>query len=158
MSSMRIRTAGPRFVLAAVAALVWLLVLLLGVWLEHQPEAPAALGLAEFVLALLVMPLVVGLALAWRQQSARHPVGMSSMAGVLAEWALLLASGLIATATDLARQIVYVSIPMNRLELLVVFAAFGLAGGLMGAAGGVVATRILRGPTHTAPGPTPLVL
>jgi hypothetical protein len=143
MSSTRIRAVGASLVLAAIAALAWLLVLLLGLWLDHHPEAPTALGIAEFVLALLVMPFGVGLALAWRQQTAAHLVGMSALAGVLAEWALLLAGGIITTVTDFERQIAYLSIPMNRLELLAVLMAFGLAGGLMGAAGGVLGWQSL---------------
>ena len=141
----RARAAGASFLLGAVAALVWLVVLFLGLWLDHHPDAPAAFGVAAFVLGLLVLPVTAGAALTWSRQIAAHPIGMSSLAGALAEWAFLLAAGLITTVTDFERQVAYLSVWMNRLEVLLVLVAFGLAGAIMGAAGGAVAARILRG-------------
>jgi hypothetical protein len=141
----RVRAAGASLLLAAVAALVWLVVLVLGLWLGRHPEAPTAFEAAAWVLALLVLPFTVGAALAWWRHPAAHQVVMSSLAGVLAEWAFLLTEGLIATVTDFERQIAFdLSISMNRLELLAGFAAVGLAGAVMGAAGGAVAARVLR--------------
>lgn len=140
---------------AALAALVWLVVLVLVWWLDHHPDAPTAFGIAAFVLALLGLPFSVGSTLAWWRHTTAHQVGMSSLAGVLAEWTFLLAAGLITMVTDFERQLAYLSISMNRLEVLVVLAAFGLAGAVMGAAGGAVAARILRRPARAVPGPTP---
>ena len=40
--------------LAAIAALQWLVVLVPGLSLDHHPDAPAAVGVAAFVLVLLV--------------------------------------------------------------------------------------------------------
>src|SRR6266568_1524768 len=144
MSLARVRANDAGFLLAAAAALVWVVVLVLGLWLDQHPDAPSAFGVAAFVLALLVLPFTVGVAMAWQRPTGAHLVGVSSLAGVLAEWAFLFAAGLITTVTDFERQVAYLSISMNRLEALLVFAAFGLAGAIMGAAGGVVAARILR--------------
>jgi hypothetical protein len=109
MSLARVRANDAGFLLAA-AALVWVVVLVLGLWLDQHPDAPSAFGVAAFVLALLVLPFTVGVAMAWQRPTGAHLVGVSSLAGVLAEWAFLFAAGLITTVTDFERQVAYLSI------------------------------------------------
>jgi len=46
--------------LATGAVVLWAIVLVFAFWLERNPDAPTALGVAEFVLALVMMPLTSG--------------------------------------------------------------------------------------------------
>jgi hypothetical protein len=151
----RVRVPDAGLLLAAVAALVWLAVLALGMWLIPYPALTAS-DAVGWVLLLAVLPFGAGAAVGWKRYPTAHLVGMSILAVVLAEWVLFLGGMLIATVTNFEQQITFLSNTMNRLELLVGFALFSVSGAVMGAAGGAVAAVILRRRARAASGATPL--
>ena len=151
----RVWGPGTGSLLAVVAAVVWVVVLALGMWLIPYPAPLTASEIVGWVLLLAALPFAAGAALAWRRHPAAHLVSTSSLAVVLTEWVLFLAGVFIATVTNFERQITFLSNSMNRLELLAGFVVFSLSGAIMGAAGGAVAERILRRRAPTTHGALP---
>jgi MFS family permease len=126
--------------LAAIAAVLWVAVLPLAFWLERNPDAPTGLAIAEFVLALVLVPFTVGATAGVIRR--RHSVRFGGLAALLATWTWLVVGVIISLLTRFEFETTYLRTQWP--EALLVLIVFGLAGGVMGAAGAVTMLRGIR--------------
>ena len=127
-----------------MTAVLWIAVLPFAFWLERNPDAPTELAIAEFVLALVVVPLMIGAVVgAWR----RNGVLPGALSALLAAWAWLVIGVVVSLLTRFEFETMYLRTEWP--EALLVLAIFGLAGAVMGALGAAVARQVYR---HHAPG------
>ncbi len=89
------------------------------------------------MLALVVVPLSIGATVSLF--SRRHPVLLGSLMAVLATWMWLVVGAIVSLLTRFEFETTYLRTQWP--EALLVLIVFGLAGGVMGAAGAAAARR-----------------
>jgi hypothetical protein len=135
--------------LAVVAAILWVLVVVLAFWLDQYRLAPneglvLVVSLVEFVLALVLMPFTIGAHMAWRRRAHAHRVLAGAGAAVLAQWAWLVLGVIAGLVVDPQRVMSYFSIDMNVIGSIAIVLVFGVDGAAMGAAGGAATVFLQR--------------
>jgi len=134
--------------LGTVAAILWVLVVVLAFWNDQYRLAPPqglalAVGLVLFVLATVAMPFAVGAYMAWRRRAHAHRVLAAAGAAVLAECAWFAVGAIAGLIFDPQRIASYFNIDMI-VEWGLVLLIWGLVGAAMGAVGCAVTALVQR--------------